>query len=161
MIKVLEKEIRKAIVAHMDRNNCFSKFQHGFRSGFSCVTQLLEAIDDWTKFLDNGKQVDMIYFDFKKAFDTVPHKRLAGKLHSYGIRGNILNWLENFLHKRKQRVILDGQTSEWTDVTSGIPQGSVLGPILFLIYINDFPDIVQSFIKLFADDTKIYKHCDN
>ena len=161
LIKVLEKEIRKAIVAHMDRNNFFSKFQHGFRSGFSCVTQLLKAIDDWTKFLDNRKQVDVIYFDFKKAFDTVPHKRLVGKLHSYGIRGNILNWLENFLHKRKQRVMLDGQTSEWTDVTSGIPQGSVLGPILFLIYINDLPDIVQSFIKLFADDTKIYKPCDN
>ena len=113
-------------------------------------------LDDWTKFLDDKKIVDVIYFDFQKAFDTVPHKRLIGKLYSYGIRGRLLNWIENFLKDRKQRVLLDGQTSNWSDVTSGIPQGSVLGPILFLIYINDLPEVVKSFIRLFADDTKIY-----
>ena len=113
-------------------------------------------LDDWTKFVDDKKTVDVIYFDFQKAFDTVPHKKLIWKLYSYGIRGRLLNWIENFLKDRKQRVLLDGQKSNWSDVTSEIPQGSVLGPILFLIYINDLPEVVKSFIRLFADDTKIY-----
>ena len=160
LIKILEKIIREAIVDHMNNNDFFSKHQHGFRSGLSCVTQLLEVIDDWTKMLDERKSIDVIYFDFQKAFDTVPHERLLEKLHSYGIRGKILRWIRDFLTNRKQRVILNGQCSKWTNVTSGIPQGSVLGPILFLIYINDLPDVVNNFIKLFADDTKIYAAVD-
>ena len=98
----------------------------------TATSQLIEVLDDWTKFLDDKKIVDVIYFDFQKAFDTVPHKRLIGKLYSYGIRGRLLNWIENFLKDRKQRVLLDGQTSNWSDVTSGIPQGSVLGPHIIL-----------------------------
>ena len=161
LVKILEKIIREAIVDHMNTNNFFSRHQHGFRSGLSCVTQLLETIDDWTRILDEKKGIDVIYFDFQKAFDTVPHQRLLAKLHSYGIRGNILKWIKDFLGNRKQRVLLNGQSSNWEDVTSGIPQGSVLGPILFLVYINDLPDVVSNYIKLFADDTKIYSAIDN
>lgn len=95
--------------------------------------------------------------DFKKAFDTVPHQRLAQKLHKYGISGNICKWIVNFLKDRKQRVLVNGKASEWAEVLSGVPQGSVLGPILFIIYINDLPECVSSCIKLFADDTKLYR----
>ena len=106
LVKILEKIIREAIVDHMNTNNFFSRHQHGFRSGLSCVTQLLETIDDWTRILDEKKGIDVIYFDFQKAFDTVPHQRLLAKLHSYGIRGNILKWIKDFLGNRKQRVLL-------------------------------------------------------
>lgn len=98
----------------------------------------------------------MLFFDFQKAFDTVPHKRLMIKLKGYGIEGKLLEWIEDFLKNRKQRVVVNGSASSLSDVTSGIPQGSVLGPVLFLIYINDLPEVVQSIIKLFADDTKMY-----
>ena len=159
--KILEKEIRKEILDHMESNNLFTCHQHGFRSNRSCTTQLLEAIDYWTKHLDQGENVDIIYFDFRKAFDTVPHTRLLTKLQYYGIQGHILGWIKDFLRGREQRVVLNGYKSEWSEVRSGIPQGSVLGPILFLIYINDLPDVVNNIIKLFADDTKIYSVMDN
>jgi hypothetical protein len=95
--------------------------------------------------------------DFQKASDTVPHKRMISKLKSYGIEDPILSWIENYLSDRKQKVIINGKSSEWKDVTSGIPQGSVLEPLLFVIFINDLPDCVDSDAYLFADDTKIYK----
>ena len=91
----------------------------------------------------------------------MPHHRLITKLKGSGISGNILEWIKNFLWERKQKVVLNGSHSEWTDVTSGIPQGSVLGPILFTIYINDLPDVVQNVVKLFADDTKLYATVNN
>ena len=90
------------------------------------------------------------------AFDSVPHQRLLTKLKGYGFKGKLLTWVENFLQNRKQRVQVDGSSSDWTDVTSSIPQGSSLGPTLFLIYINDLPDVVHNFVKLFADDAKLY-----
>ena len=108
------------------------------------------------KKIDQHNQIDAIYLDFQKAFDTVPHLRLISKLKSYGIKGKLLSWIENFLFERKQRVVLNESYSNWTPVTSGIPQGSVLGPILFTIYINDLPDTLINTTKLFADDTKIY-----
>ena len=126
------------------------------QSGRSCVTQLLEVLDRWTEELDNKNKVDAIYLDFRKAFDIVPHQRLIKKLYAYGIRGEVIIWIEEFLKDRQQRVVLNGETSEWTNVTSGIPQGSVLGPVLFLLYINDLPDMVKNIVKLFADDTKLY-----
>lgn len=130
--------------------------QHGFRSKRSCVTQLLEVIDDWYDILDNKGCIDAIYLDFQKAFDTVPHKRLLNKMHSYGIRGNVLSWIESFLSDRTQKVRIFNTISSEANVISGIPQGSVLGPILFLVFINDLPEVVKSSVKLFADDTKIY-----
>lgn len=141
----------------MIANNLFSKSQHGFRSGRSCTTQLLEFLEDVTTALDNGEDVDVIYLDFCKAFDKVPHKRLLKKLWGYGIRGNIYAWILDFLSDRKQYVRISGNSSEPVMVTSGVPQGSVLGPILFLIYINDLPEVIPAITKLFADDAKIYR----
>ena len=155
--KMMEKIIRDAIVQHMERNDLFSPHQHGFIKGKSCTTQLLELIEDISSALDDGVDVDVIYIDFKKAFDKVPHQRLLVKLRGYGIQGHILDWVKEFLSDRKQRVVINGSESEWSDVSSGIPQGSVLGPILFLIYINDLPDVIDVLIKLFADDAKFYQ----
>ena len=161
LCKILERIIRDCLVDHMETNNLFTTHQHGFRKGRSCVTQLIEVMEDWTNELDNHNSIDTIYLDFQKAFDTVPHQRLLRKLKGYGISGKVYKWIESFLMGRKQRVVLNGEESSWTPVTSGIPQGSVLGPILFLIYINDLPDVVKSLVKLFADDTKIYAKVNN
>ena len=132
--------------------------QHGFIQGRSCVTQLLAVLDSWTLALDEGGNIDTIYLDFAKAFDTVPHQRLLMKLRGYGIEGRILTWIEAFLTDRRQRVVVNDSRSSWADVTSGIPQGSVLGPMLFIIYINDMPTSVLSSIYLFADDAKVYRN---
>ena len=117
------------------------------------MTQLLESVEKWTELSDQGYSVDGIYLDFQKAFDSVPHQRLLKKIYGYGIRGNLYNWIENFLTHRRQRVVMDSAKSEWANILSGIPQGSALGPLLFLLYINDLPSVVQSYIQIFADDT--------
>ena len=140
----------------MESNNLFNNCQHGFRKHRSCVTQLLEVLNDLTNFIDNKENVDIIYLDFSKAFDTVPHKRLLNKLQANGIEGNILKWIESFLTDRKQRVKTNSSYSTYSSVKSGIPQGSILGPLLFIIFINDLPECVESLCKIFADDTKIY-----
>ena len=114
----------------------------------------------WTQILEDGESVDVIYTDFSKAFDSVPHQRLLQKMNTLGIRGNTFAWVKAFLSNRKQCVRVDGSFSSWTDVTSGIPQGSVLGPILFVIFINDMPDVVESMCQLFADDAKIFINVD-
>ena len=113
-------------------------------------------MDDWTSKLDGNDNINVIYMDFQKAFDSVSHERLLKKLYSYGIQGNLLGWIRIFLKNRKQRVVLNGAQSSTVIVTSGIQQGSVLGPVLFTIYINDLPDVVRNTTKLFADDAKIY-----
>ena len=153
----MEKLVRSHILNHMKSQNLFTKRQYGFISGRSTSLQLLEVLDKWTEALDNGQYVDCIYMDFQKAFDKVPHKRLLEKIKSYGIVGTTLNWIEDFLKNRTQKVMVNGAGSEWENVTSGIPQGSVLGPILFVIYINDLPDTVESDSYLLADDTKIFR----
>ena len=111
----------------------------------------------WTASLDEGSEVDTIYLDFRKAFDSVPHQRLMSKLRSYGIAGCLEKWLHSFLTRRRQRVAINGKTSQWSAVRSGIPQGSVLGPIVFLIFINDLPEVVNSIVKIYADDTKLFR----
>ena len=151
----MEYLVRNKLMSHMERNRLFSEHQFGFRSGHSCATQLLCVLEDRSRALDGcNENVDVIYLDFRKAFDTVPHARLINKLYAYGIRGNILQWIQSFLTDRKQKVIVQGEESQWADVASGIPKGSVLGPVLFLIYINDLPDVVKKFVTIFADDTK-------
>jgi len=113
-------------------------------------------MEEVTNYMDLGYAVDIIYLDFQKAFDKVPHHRLLLKLEAHGISGNVLRWTENRLCGRKQRVMLGGQVSDWSEALSGVPQGSVLGPILFVSYINDIDECINRKILKFADDTKIY-----
>ena len=137
-------------------NKLLSTEQHGFTSGRSCMTNLLVTLEDITKNLEEGLGVDVIYLDYSKAFDTVPHRRLISKLRAYGINEAVINWIQQFLTNRRQQVGIRGELSSWAEVLSGVPQGSVLGPILLVLYMNDLPDIVKSTAKLFADDTKLY-----
>ena len=154
--KILEHMLHSNIMRHLDQMNILTDKQHGFRAKHSCETQLIQTIHDLAESLDNKTQVDMVIMDFSKAFDTVPHKRLLHKINNYGITGNAFNWISNFLTKRKQRVVINGEFSEWVHVKSGVPQGMVLGPLLFLLYINDLPDNISSSVKLFADDCVMY-----
>lgn len=157
LCKQLETFVRDHVVDHMRKNSLFSNKQFGFISGRSTSLQLLHVLERWTQILDAGGSLDCIYLDFMKAFDKVPHRRLIYKLQHYGISNSIIQWIESFLSDRKQRVRVMNSFSEYTPVTSGIPQGSVLGPILFVVYINDLPDKLNSECYMFADDTKVYR----
>ena len=153
----MERVLRENIMDHLESNNLLSSHQHGFRSNRSCLTQLLEYFLEIHEIIDERDPVDAIYLDCQKAFDTVPLKRLLVKLEAYGITGKILNWIKSFLLGRTQRVVVKGEMSDVLDVWSGVPQGSVLGPLLFLIYINDLLDEITSKGKLFADDSKLFR----
>ena len=143
---------------HLEKHCLIKESQHGFVRNKSCLTNLLVFMDEVTNYLDSGYPVDVMYLDFQKAFDKVPHQRLLMKLAAHGLGGDILQWIANWLSNRKQRVVLNGEHSGWRDVLSGVPQGSVLGPILFVIYIYiDIDDSVNCKIPKFADDTKIYQ----
>ena len=141
----------------MEHHHLLSPSQSGFRNKRSTVTLLTEAVDDWSLGLEQRSTIHCLLLDFSKAFDSVPHERLLLKLSSLGINGKVLSWLRSFLTYRKQRVVINGAYSDWANVTSGVPQGTVLGPLLFLLYVNDLDSVVKnSKIKLFADDVLLY-----
>ena len=157
--KILETLIRNKIVEYLELNNFIKNSQHGFRKNRSCLTNLLEFFDVVYKNVADSKPYDVIYLDFEKAFDKVPHKHLIRKVEALGIKDNISKWIKSWLDDRSQRVVINGKESEWSQVTSGVPQGSVLGPLLFTIYINDIDENIVSQISKFADDTKIGGIC--
>ena len=137
-------------------NNVITAFQSGFVPGDSTVNQLIDIYNTFCKALDEGKEVRAIFCDISKAFDRVWHKGLLFKLKSAGVSGLLLTWFSDYLNDRKQRVVLPGASSSWTSVKAGVPQGSILGPLLFLLYINDIVEDINSSIRLFADDTSLY-----
>ena len=155
--KLMEKFVKDAVMAHIIQHNQLSPRQFGFINGRSTMTQLFNYFDKCVEIVSSGKVADVIYFDFAKAFDTVPHRRLLKKLEGYRINGELFNWIKAFLSDREQVIHVNGEESDTSTVISGIPQGSVLGPILFVLCINDLQDAVNSEIYLYADDTKIFK----
>ncbi len=133
------------------------KFEDNSTCIVAVATQLLEVVHDWAHTLERRSSSHVVFLDFSKAFDTVPHERLLMKLDNIGVRGELLSWLRSFLVKRRQRVMANGSTSDWATVSSGVPQGSILGPLLFLIYTKDIRASVLSRCRTFADDCAIYR----
>ena len=158
VIKVLEKLVHRNVVFALESHGLLSNFQHGFRARRSTVGLLSEAVYDWALALEQRKSVHSLLLDLAKAFDSVPHYHLLLRLDLLGIRGDLLNWFRAFLTCRRQRVVINGQTSSWLDVRSGVPQGSVLGPLLFILYIDGLHhSVTNSTLKIFANDVTLYK----
>ena len=158
ILKLFERVIREKLVEFIENQNKLSKNQYGFRPRRSTITQLLAHIDRIICILERNKNADILYLDFSKAFDKVCHTRLIQKLKSFNIGGKLLKWLESFLSERYQRVVVQGINSESEKVKSGVPQGTVLGPILFILYINDITEVItNATVMIFADDSKLIK----
>ena len=155
--KLLESIIWDHMMDFLVKHNLINPSLHGFLNARSCLTNVLCFFEEITKWVDEGSPVDVIYLDFQKAFDKVPHQRLILKLKSHGMGNSILNCIEQWLTDRRKRVVVDGEVSSWKSVLRGVPQGSVLGPILLLVYIDDLEEGVTGNILEFADDTKLFR----
>ena len=153
--KVLERIIKHNILTNLEKEEFLLPSQHGFRSGRSCLTNLLYFLEYATDLLDKGKKISVIYLDFCKAFDKVPHRRLLVSLENHGLSGSLLKWIETWLLGRKQRVVLNGQQADWMAVKSGVPQGTVLAPLFFIIFVNLIDSNLTSRLWKFADDIKL------
>ena len=157
--KILERHVYSIILEHLQMNHPLSAYQWGFLESRSTVTALLYCTNEWFKALEDGKEVCAVFFDLKKAFDSVPHAPLLSKLNAIGLDKHITKWLHNYLANRTQAVVINGSMSCTAPVLSGVPQGSVLGPLLFLIYIDDISSIIEALsskVNLFADDILLY-----
>ena len=156
--KLLERLIKDHMVDFLVKTKLINPSQHEFLiKARSCLTNILCFLEDVTKWVDEGSPVDIIYLDFLKAFDKVPHQRLLLELKALDIGNGMINWIEKWLIDRRQRVVVDGEISNWKSVLSGVPHGSILGPILFLIYTNDLDDDITSKVLKFADDTEVFR----
>ena len=155
--KVFERLMYDRLTAFLDKYNVLYQNQFGFRQGHSTHHALITLVDKITKSIDSGDIVIGVFLDLKNAFDTVNHKILLKKLYHYGIRGNLNKWFESYLADRSQYVLFNGKTSDTRNVNCGVPQGSILGPLLFILYINDFSNVSDIlFYVLFADDTNVF-----
>ena len=158
MGKMFEKCIYDTLYSYFEKHNLFTPCQSGFRKNDSCISQLLSITHEIFKGFDANPPLDtrVVFLDISKAFDRVWHEGLIFKLQSYGITGSLLSLLKDFLSERLQRVLLNGQVSTWENILAGVHQGSILGPLLFLIFINDLPINLESVVKIFADDTSLF-----
>lgn len=154
--KLVEHIIHSHMMKHFENYRVLNDSQHGFRAKRSTETQLILTIHDIASSIQQNQSIHAIVLDFTKAFDKVTHQRLLKKMEYYGIRGPLLNWFTSFLFERQQTVICEGRSSTSASVSSGVPQGTVLAPLLFLLYINDLPDSINSTVRLFADDALLY-----
>ncbi len=160
--KVMEAVVKDELCSYLLQHGLLTRHQHGFLSRKSVCTQMLECMNDWTTSVKDRKCTDVAYLDFRKAFDSVSHQKLAIKLAGFGVTGALYKLITAFLSDRKQCVVIEGISSSFKPVTSGVPQGSVLGPLLFLLYINDVCSVIPNgtCLKIFADDVKLYAHVD-
>ena len=155
--KIMEKEVHRQVYSFLVEHNLLHPAQHGFRQMRSTQTALLNVVDQWLKNMDNSEVTGVVFIDIAKAFDTVKHSLVIDKLQNIGIKNLELEWFRSYLNNRKQKVVFNGATSGERLITCGVPQGSALGPLLFLIYINTLPNAVKhSKINMFADDTAIF-----
>ena len=157
VVKTMERIIYRHLVSTLESHDRISSCQYGFRKGCSASHLLIQVVHDWAKALDSHNSSHSLFLDFAKAFDSVPHERLLLKLDCLGIRGDLLNWFRSYLTNRSQRVLINGHYSEWLPVLSGVPQGSILGPLLFILYVDDLYSLIRSSsLRMYADDVALY-----